>query len=80
MDSYLTEAEIDACQKLHKKTPFLICGVTQTHLSIARHYGGIRYNGDSYTYMPPTDELVRDDVLKLVTKLRKPPRKAKESR
>jgi len=31
---------------------------------IARHYGGITYNGDSYTYLPKTDELIRDDVLK----------------
>lgn len=44
--------------------------VSQTQLSIARYYGGIKINGNHYTYMP-TDELIRDDVLKFVTKLRK---------
>ena len=38
--------------------------VSMTQLSIARHYGGIRYNGDQYKYFADTDELVRDDVLK----------------
>jgi len=38
--------------------------VSMTQLSIARHYGGCTYQGDSYTYLPHTDELIRDDVLK----------------
>lgn len=45
--------------------------VSQTQLSIARHYGGIKVSSDFYTYFPATDELIRDDVLKAVTKLRK---------
>ena len=44
--------------------------VSYTQLSIARHYGGMRIDGAQYTYLP-TDELIRDDVLKFVTKLRK---------
>ena len=47
----------------HKRTPFGICGVSYTQLSIARHYGGIRYNGEIYTYFAESDELIRDDVL-----------------
>jgi hypothetical protein len=39
--------------------------------SVARHYGGAKYNGSQYTYIPGEDELIRDDVLKFVTKLRK---------
>jgi len=54
---------LDECP-LHKRTPFGISNVSMTQLSIARHYGGIKYNGDSYMYFPITDELVRDDVLK----------------
>lgn len=38
--------------------------VSMTQLSIARYYGGCKYQGDSYTYLPHTDELIRDDVLK----------------
>ena len=38
--------------------------VSMTQLSIARYYGGCKFQGDSYTYLPHTDELIRDDVLK----------------
>ena len=41
--------------------------------SIARfpQYMGCTFQGKHYTYCPTTDELIRDDVLKEVTKLRK---------
>lgn len=45
--------------------------VSQTQLIIARHHGGITTNNRHYTYFPETDELIRDDVLAAVTKLRK---------
>ena len=78
--SYLTEEEIDALQNtdLHRETPFLIRGVSQTQFSIARYYGGVKYNGHAYTYLADTDELIRDDVEKWVTKRRKPKRTAKK--
>lgn len=77
--SYVTNAEVDALQSsgLSRETPYLIRGVTQTQFSIARYYGGAKYNGEPYTYMPDSDELIRDDVLKWITKQRKPPRKTK---
>jgi hypothetical protein len=56
-------ADIGDCP-LDRKTPFGIEGVSQTQFSIARHYGGITYNGASYVYNPVTDELIRADVLK----------------
>jgi hypothetical protein len=37
-------------------------------MSIARHYGGIKYNGQDYLYLPATDELIRDDVFRWLTK------------
>ena len=79
--SYLTESEIEALQSsnLPRKTPFAIQGVMNTQLSIARFYGGIRYNGDGYTYMPDGDELIRDDVLLFVAKLRKKQRKTEKA-
>ena len=49
---------------LHRRTPYGMTNVSTTQLSIARHYGGIKYNDESYTYLPKTDELIRDDVLK----------------
>ena len=54
---------LDSCP-LHRNTPFGMANVSMTQLSIARHYGGIKFNGDHYTYFADTDELVRDDVLK----------------
>lgn len=45
-------------------------GVSNTQLSIARYYGGTKVNGVHYTYIPESDELVRDDVLKMVMKNR----------
>jgi hypothetical protein len=36
--------------------------VSQTQLSIARHYGGANINSTYYVYLPDTDELVRHDI------------------
>jgi hypothetical protein len=44
--------------------PEEIHNVSMSQFSIARHYGGIRFNGASYTYFSDTDTLVRNDVLK----------------
>lgn len=57
--SYLTDAEIEALQSsdLDRGTPFLIQGVRQSQFSIARYYGGVKFNGEQYTYFPDTDEL-----------------------
>ena len=42
--------------------------VSHTQLSIARHSGGTTINGKRFTYIPETDELIRDDVLKAIKK------------
>lgn len=71
--TYLTPAELLLAElhPLHQRTPYVIAGVSRSMFSIARYSGGCTYNGCSYTYMPQHDELIRDDVLKLVTKQRK---------
>jgi len=56
---------------LSKTTPFAIAGVSTGQLSVARHYGGCRYMGQGYSYIPTTDELVRDDVVAWLAKHRK---------
>ena len=69
---YLTAAEVQAAQSLHKRAPYSITGISNSIFSLARHYGGMTYQGCYYTYMaPPHDECVRDDVLRVVTKMRK---------
>ena len=47
---------------LHRRTPYGMTNVSQTQFSIARYYGGLKFQGDSYTYLRETDELIRDDV------------------
>lgn len=44
-----------------------------SQLSIARHYGGIKYNGHEYVIAPnePGQPLVRRDVIKREAKARK---------
>lgn len=71
--SYLTESELAALQDagLSRATPFLIRGVKHTQLSVARHYGGCSFRGQGYTYLPLTDELIRNDVVKWLAKHRK---------
>ena len=71
--SYLTESEIDALQltDLSRAAPFMIVRVKTTQFSVARHYGGATFNGWHYTYIPITDELVRDDVVKWVQRKRR---------
>lgn len=69
--SYLTDEELQSVQALPKDTPYLIKGVSSGFFSIARHTGGITYNCRQYVYNPVTDELIRDDVLKLVESLRR---------
>ena len=62
----MTDEEItalDLCD-LPRDTPYVIQGVSQTQFSIARYYGSVRFNGYSYVYVPPTDELIRMDVVK----------------
>jgi hypothetical protein len=44
--------------------PERYANVSHTQMSIARYYGGMRVNGQRYTYNPLNDELIRDDVLK----------------
>ena len=73
-NSHITPDEWAALKldgKLHQRSAWLYQRVSQTQLSIARHYGGITVNGEHYVYCPPTDELIRGDVLKALGKLRK---------
>lgn len=66
---------LDTCP-LPKTTPFGITNVSMTQFSIARHFGVIKFNGASYTYIADTDELIRDDVLKWLTNQAKAQAKA----
>ena len=75
---HITESEEMALQDagLDRQSPFMIRGVSKTQFSIARHYGGVVFKGQSYTYLPETDEMIRDDVAKWLAKHRKAERKS----
>ena len=72
--SILTDEEakaLDAAGGLDHHAPFLIQGVGTSQFSIARHYGGCKAYGRPYIYHPPTDELIRADVLRWLRRRRK---------
>ena len=47
---------------------YMFGSVSQTQFSVARHYGGIRFNGAYYDYNAQHDLLIREDVLKWIRK------------
>lgn len=49
---------------LHKRTPWGIRNVSMTVFSVSRHTCGCTIHGEYYAYIPMTDELIRQDVLK----------------
>lgn len=69
--SYLTAAEVRAAQVLHQRAPYALTNVSCSFFNVARHYGALTFQGCSYTYMPGHDECVRDDVLRLATRMRR---------
>ena len=72
--SYLTDDELAAIQHMDRSTPYVITGISKGFFSVARHYGGMTYQGREYVYIPPTDECIRMDVIKAVAKMRKKPK------
>lgn len=75
MTELLTPQELESIQHLHRETPYAIYHVSEGMFSLARYYGGITYNDSHYRYIPEHDACVRDDVWRLVEKLRKLERK-----
>jgi hypothetical protein len=45
--------------------------ISMTQLSIARHYGGAKFNGKTFVYFPADDSLWRDDVVREIRRARK---------
>jgi hypothetical protein len=72
--SYLTDAEWQAVFAhfgVKPEAPALAySNVSDTQLSLARHYGGATVNGASYFYCADTDELIRHDVFRWIERQR----------
>lgn len=76
----LTDAE-RLTLKLQKRPladdpPWQFFGVSMSQLSIARHYGGLKFNGSDYVYDQTDDSLTRSDVLRAVMRIRREDAKA----
>jgi hypothetical protein len=69
--TYTELKELIGNVKFKDDAPYAIGFVSQTQLSIARFWGGCKYNGYHYTYFPNEDTLIRDDVLKYAVEERK---------
>ena len=80
MKSHISEQELSAINSSglnFSVAPAIIRGVSSSQFSVARHFGGCRAFGKHYIYVPSTDELIRDDVVKLLAKIRKADASAK---
>ena len=60
-DNYMTKTQ-EPCP-LHKGSAHVIKNVSKTALVHAIKHSTIMINRERYTYLPDSDELVRDDVL-----------------
>jgi Rps23 Pro-64 3,4-dihydroxylase Tpa1-like proline 4-hydroxylase len=58
-------------QKFGANTSIAYAGVSNTQLSIARHFGGCKIQGHRFVYNPTEDSLIREDVVKWIAKRKK---------
>jgi hypothetical protein len=58
--------------KFGKNAQVAYRNVRDTQLSIARYYGGCKVQGQHFVYNAVDDSLIREDVVKLIAKLREP--------
>lgn len=49
---------------MNNEAPEVYYNVSQTQMSIARRFGGLKVNGVEYRYDAETDRLVREDIAK----------------
>ena len=74
MQTAIPDADLLALQfaglPVVQHAPFLITGVSSSIYSTARHAFGATVQGYAYTYLPDTDELIREDVAKWLRKRR----------
>lgn len=77
---WLDEAETLAIQVLDASAPYAIAGISQGMCSVARHYGGMTFQGARYIYFPEHDECVRADVVAMVKKMRRAAERAQKGR
>ena len=82
MESHISEQELAKFRLTFppEKPWYIITGVSTSIFSPCRHCGGGRIEGAEYVYCPPTDELIRGDLLVFAQKLRREAAKAERAR
>lgn len=60
----------DAFERFGVVDPLAYANVTDTQLSVARHFGGASINNRAFYYVAETDELLRADVFKWLERRR----------
>lgn len=79
----LTDAEILALELQHPPLQvdpaWQYADISQTQLSVARHYGGATIDGWAYVYDARDDSLTRGDVHRIVMALRRAAEKAERT-
>jgi len=64
----LKDRQTELIEKYGAHAQILYTQVSQTQLSIARYFGCAKIQGESFTYFPDDDMLVRDDVIEFLSK------------
>lgn len=65
----LSEFQTEVEEKFGRTASVAYANVTNTQMSIARHYGGMKVNGKDFTYNWVDDSLIRNDVAMFISKL-----------
>ena len=67
----LRKYQAELKSKFGSDTNVAYANISQTQLSVARHYGSANIQGKHYLYNPADDSLIREDVVKWVAKRNK---------
>lgn len=58
-------------EKFPENESIAYANVSNTQLSVARHFGGCKIEGKEFVYNPTDDSLIRKDVIKWLSKILK---------
>jgi hypothetical protein len=66
-------------EKFPENESIAYANVSNTQLSVARHFGGCKVQGKHFVYNPTDDSLIREDVISFLSKQLKNKQKKKQN-
>lgn len=66
-------------EKFPENESIAYANVSNTQLSVARHFGGCKVQGKHFVYNPTDDSLIREDVISFLSKKLKNKQKKKQN-